>query len=543
VNFQPSGSAVPSGYVVDAGNTYGNRGAGLTYGWSSNVTGDSRDRNNHADQRYDTLLHFQKGGSSYWEIEIPNGSYRVDVVFGDPSHTDQVNNLQLENVTLQDPDGGDNFDEHLGVIVSVADGRLTVSPTAGADNAKIAFIDIHPEAGAGGQQEDVFFDESFPISEVETVANSAAATGAELIYSATPGLNLEYQWSFGDGTPPMAFTADPTASHTFAVPGRFNVVVTVRDTLTNEEQSFNLTQIVHDESIDPNDDGLRRLSSTSIVFHPTRDEIWNVNPDNDSATVIQASTLAKLGEIPVGPEPRALAVAPDGSVWVVSKDASLIDVIDPASRTVTAMISLGEGVEGRSPHGIVFAPSGAVAYVALEDSGEVLEIDVSTRTILRFAQLDGTPRHLGISQDGATLYVSNFITPPVPGEDTAVPLVFSGGGEVIALDTSDFTSQRTIIINYSDDLETENTGPGLPNYLGPLALSPDPAVAYLPSKQDNVLGGAQRPGQDLDFEAGQRARWRPAPGPGPRLRPHSPRDQLAHQPRLRDGGNPEPHRP
>ena len=81
----------------------------MSYGWDSNVAGDSRDRNNHPDQRYDTLIHFEKGPLSTWEIEVPNGSYRVDVVFGDPSNTDQVNDVRLEDVTLLDPDGADNL--------------------------------------------------------------------------------------------------------------------------------------------------------------------------------------------------------------------------------------------------------------------------------------------------------------------------------------------------------------------------------------------------------------------------------------------------
>jgi hypothetical protein len=189
--------------------------------------------------------------------------------------------------------------------------------------------------GQTTQAEEVFFDESFPLTEVEMVGNAAAATGAELSYTATPGPNLAYQWSFGDGTPPTAFSPDPSGSHTFTTPGRYNVVVTVRDLLTGQEQSFNVTQIVHDAAIDPADDALRRLSSSSVVFHPARDEIWNVNPDNGTATVIAASTLVKLGEVPVGPDPRSLAVAPDGRVWVVSKEASEIHVIDPASQAVT----------------------------------------------------------------------------------------------------------------------------------------------------------------------------------------------------------------
>ena len=347
--------------------------------------------------------------------------------------------------------------------------------------------------------QDVFFDTSFPLSEVEITPTPASATGVSVAFSATSGLNLEYQWSFGDGTL-LPFGTDSNANHTYAATGRFNVVLTVRDVLTNEEASISSTQIVYDAAIDPNDDGLRRLSSTSVVFHPTRDEIWNVNPDNATTTVIAASTLTKLAEIAVGQNPRSLAVAPDGRVWVVAKGDSSIHVIDPATGTVDATIELAVGVEDRSPHGIVFSPLGSVVFVAMEDSGQIAEIDATTLEVLRYADVGLHARHIAIAQDGLILYVSRFITPPVPGEDSLLPAPEQGGGEVLAIDTGNLTILNTILINYSDDLETENTGPGLPNYLGPLAMSPDPNVAYVPSKQDKILGGSQRLGSDLDFD-------------------------------------------
>ena len=88
----------------------------------------------------------QKVGNDTWEIEIPNGTYDIDIVFGDPDYTDQTNHVMLEGVLLADPDGEDNFDEHFDVTVVVTDGKLTVAPNLTspyiADNAKICYIDI-----------------------------------------------------------------------------------------------------------------------------------------------------------------------------------------------------------------------------------------------------------------------------------------------------------------------------------------------------------------------------------------------------------------
>jgi glucose/arabinose dehydrogenase len=141
INFQPVSAPVPAGYIADAGLAFGAREGGYSFGWDSDVSITARDRNLHQDQRYDTLLHLQKEGNRRWEIALANGRYSFRIVAGDPQHTNQLNSLVLEGVMLNDPDGQDTFDEYSGTV-TVTDGRLTLSPAAGAMNAKLCFIDL-----------------------------------------------------------------------------------------------------------------------------------------------------------------------------------------------------------------------------------------------------------------------------------------------------------------------------------------------------------------------------------------------------------------
>ncbi|OHB66563.1 MAG: hypothetical protein A2Y77_14485 [Planctomycetes bacterium RBG_13_62_9] len=143
VNFQLATAQVPPGYLPDSGLAFGDRGNGYTYGWSRDISADSRDRGNaHPDQRYDTLIHFQKGADAIWEIVIPNGKYNVLLVCGDPSNTDQTNTLDVEHVICTDPNGQTgNYDKY-SVTVTVTDGRFTIKPAPGSSNAKICFVDI-----------------------------------------------------------------------------------------------------------------------------------------------------------------------------------------------------------------------------------------------------------------------------------------------------------------------------------------------------------------------------------------------------------------
>jgi N-acetylneuraminic acid mutarotase len=142
INFQPAGSAVPSGYLVDGGQAFANRGNGLSYGWSADNAGAARDRNLSLspDQRYDTLVHFN---SKSWEVAVPNGTYSVRIVAGDAGYFDGVFKIDAEGMRVVDgtPISSARWVEG-SVLVNVSDGKLTLTNGAGSLNNKVCFIEI-----------------------------------------------------------------------------------------------------------------------------------------------------------------------------------------------------------------------------------------------------------------------------------------------------------------------------------------------------------------------------------------------------------------
>ncbi|MCU7728323.1 hypothetical protein ODJ79_31810 [Actinoplanes sp. KI2] len=146
VNFAPSGAALPAGYVADTGAAYGTRGGGLSYGWNIDNTANARDRNaaGSPDQRYDTLTHMQKaGGATTWELAVPNGTYTVHVVAGDPINTDSTYRIAVEGtVTAAGTPTTTNHWVEGTSRVTVADGRLTITNASGAANNKIDYVDV-----------------------------------------------------------------------------------------------------------------------------------------------------------------------------------------------------------------------------------------------------------------------------------------------------------------------------------------------------------------------------------------------------------------
>jgi hypothetical protein len=175
VNFQPitTTKPTPTGYLKDSGEAFGDRQNGYTYGWwnaPDNVTpaptadGSSRERNVNPDARYDTIVQLHKAGESpptgpvWWEVNIPNGTYKVRVVAGDASNADeylsfiaeankvggvpQVDGSGVSLIHYDIPTLGGNFADSGFMTVTVTDGNLTISEGPDANNNKIAFIDI-----------------------------------------------------------------------------------------------------------------------------------------------------------------------------------------------------------------------------------------------------------------------------------------------------------------------------------------------------------------------------------------------------------------
>ena len=332
-----------------------------------------------------------------------------------------------------------------------------------------------------------------------------AVAGASVTYAAsvTGGSGIQYQWDFGDGTPPTAFSSSATVQHQFAAPGIYYVMVTARDS-GGTLQTTTIVQRIH-WPLTAN----RPAASSNLMFEdrPTgTDRFWVVNQDHNSVSVFNASTNLKQKTITVGTSPRSIAMAPGGELWVTNRDGSSISVIDPTALTELRKISLPFASQ---PYGLVAAPTGGKMYVVLEGSGRLLKLDGATGAVESDISVGPRPRHLSMTGDGSRIYVSRFVTPPLPGESTASVQTQVGGinvgGEIVEVNPASMAVVGTVVLRHSDKPDFENQGRGVPNYLGPAVISPDGRSAWVPSKQDNIKRGSLRDGQPLNFQNTVRA--------------------------------------
>jgi YVTN family beta-propeller protein len=386
-----------------------------------------------------------------------------------------------------------------GLAIDAASGVISGAPTsAGSFNVVVSATDGVNTASA-----------SFAWS-VQAVTPLAldmpppppfVVTGGSASYTASAtGTNVRYQWDFGDGSGPTPWSTSPAITHNYAAPGIYTVTVSVTDD-TQAVQSRSFSQVVYL----PGTTKPPAASSNLLVEKPTsgNPRLWVVNQDNDSVSVFDTVSFAKLAEITVGTAPRAIARALNGRLWVTNKRSATISVIHPGTFAITRTITLPRGAQ---PYGIVMSPVANTAWVVLEAGGQVLQFDTNAFTQTGSIGVGPNAWHLSVSGDGANLYVSRYITPPLPGEATAVVTTTAGtGGEVVQLATAPLSVVRTIVLQHSEQADAENQGRGIPNYLGAAVISPDGTQAWVPSKQDNIKRGGLRDGLSLNFQNTVRA--------------------------------------
>jgi YVTN family beta-propeller protein len=351
-----------------------------------------------------------------------------------------------------------------GLSIGATTGDITGVPTTPGTTQTVVSVND------GTQTAIAAFDWTITGDALLTVApmppQPPQLAGAPVTYtaSASGGANVVYKWHFDDGTPETDFFSSPSVTHAFALPGIYFVTLTVTDDLgVPSVQSF--VQTIH-LPLTP----AQPRSSGSIAYETrsgANSRVWLANQDNNTVSVFDAVAATKSAEINVGAAPRSVAIAPDGRIWVASRDGASINIVSPSTLAVEQTVTLARASQ---PFGLVFSPVTNHAFVALAATGRLLKLDGSTGEEVGAIDIGPDARHLSISGDGTKVYVSRFITPRQPGEETQVVSGQIGGvdvgGEVVVVDATNLFVTGTVTLRHSDEPDFENQGRGVPNYLG-----------------------------------------------------------------------------
>lgn len=140
-----------------------------------------------------------------------------------------------------------------------------------------------------------------------------------------------------------------------------------------------------------------------------------VTSEKDQAlTLIDLGTLQVKGTIPTCKRGRHVQMTPDGKIMVACTDSNAADVIDPASGKSLRRIPLGD-----EPEAFDISPDGKTIYVSNEDEGEASFVDAQTGKTLKSIKVGKEPEGVKVSADGKTLYVTSEVASLVHVIDVA----------------------------------------------------------------------------------------------------------------------------
>ena len=149
------------------------------------------------------------------------------------------------------------------------------------------------------------------------------------------------------------------------------------------------------------DSRARAYVSSTIAFANDSRTMVAANMINNSMTVLVPAFDQVIAEIPVGSDPRSVAVTLDGTTALVTnRGDGTLSVVSLISNEVTATIPLGV-----LPYAVVTG-SDATAYVSLQGSDEIAVIDLAQERVVSTIPVPDAPA--GLTLWGDFLYVSHF---------------------------------------------------------------------------------------------------------------------------------------
>ncbi|MEM8861385.1 MAG: hypothetical protein AAGD96_23930 [Chloroflexota bacterium] len=219
-------------------------------------------------------------------------------------------------------------------------------------------------------------------------------------------------------------------------------------------------------------------SQISCQAESVTNNVWVVNPDNDSVAILDTMIEPGSGHVLLNQqqerflnfrEPTSVTQI-DSYMAITFRDDDKVVFYDEASTSPAFTIDTGHGTQPVSS-----VADDSSLYVALFGSGEVIQIDVNSRAIVQRVEVGPMPK--GMALHDGRLLVTRFISP-------------STHGEVYDLETSpNLALIRTITVNKVLVNDGLNHGSGVPNFMSSIVINPEGTEAYIPAVKANVDRG------------------------------------------------------
>ena len=200
--------------------------------------------------------------------------------------------------------------------------------------------------------------------------------------------------------------------------------------------------------------------SSAFPSYPAdyREYAYIANGGSDTVSVLDLVHVRQERLLKVGAHPRALlASATRNEVYAA---AGALSIIDAEQNAVVARLPLG-----RQPSAMALGPNGRRLYVANEGGNNVSVLDLDRRRVVGVAGVGEGPDDLAVTPDGATLVVANRASGSVSLMDLSQDDLPRNGGPAKSTRSADLPRLRS---SFS----------GCPGATG-IALLPDSSKAFI----------------------------------------------------------------
>ena len=143
----------------------------------------------------------------------------------------------------------------------------------------------------------------------------------------------------------------------------------------------------------------------SVAFDPHRRAAYVAVEGDGTVVCIDSETLTRLGEVQVGGQPYAVAVAPvTGAVYALDRKSGRMTILDGQRRHVLASLSVG-----REPLAVTFDPvrntNSLRVYVASSGNSLVTCIDGQTHEVIASCRVGRRPADVAVHPETHEVYV------------------------------------------------------------------------------------------------------------------------------------------
>jgi len=157
-----------------------------------------------------------------------------------------------------------------------------------------------------------------------------------------------------------------------------------------------------------------------LVASPDGKSVFAANWMSRSVTQIDVATATVLRTLDVGKQPRGMAMTRSGKLFVANFYSDSIDVFEGAELEKRHRLPVC-----KCPRHLALSPDDATLYISCLNFSQLHAMDVATETVQHQVQIGSSPKSIAVSQDGRYVYSADY----------------GAGRSVSVVDTHDWTAR------------------------------------------------------------------------------------------------------